>query len=241
MVQPCNNGNCSTVPTALGGSSLGSPIEKYQLIFYYNMYQNRYINITEMIYVRIMNDTKLDKIFGRNYNVLQLFLEEPGIEFYLTEAAQELRMNKMSVYRTLEYLVSVGMLESRSDNYKRFYKVRDSHLIRHLKILFNLDSVIVGEFLKKFKNKSKLIILYGSRATGTEVKDSDWDFILVSNELEPITVNKTIASIEKKYDVQINVKLYTSSEYNEIRTKKTPFYREIKNNKVLLEGEEGET
>jgi len=187
-----------------------------------------------------MNDTKLEKIFGRNYNIIQIFLARPDKEFYLTEAARELQLNKMTLYRALEEMIKCDILESRTDNYRKFYRLRKSHLIKPLKILVNLDSRVVGEFFGKFKSKSHSIILYGSRAGGTDLADSDWDFILVSDELDLVTINRTIAKLEKKYLTKINVKLYSKSEYDDIRTSRTPFYLEIMANNILLKGEPDE-
>ena len=194
-----------------------------------------------MIYVCIMNDTRLDRVFGRNYKVLKLFLGEPEREFYVTEAAEILNMNKMSVLRALEGMVKAGFMKSRFDNYRKFYKLRDSPMIKLLKILGNLDSLLVAEFLKKFGSKSGMIMLYGSRAEGTDVVDSDWDFIIVSNELDVVAVNRTISELEARFGVQINVKLYTSEEYVEFTEKKTPFYREVMANNVVLGGRDRES
>jgi predicted nucleotidyltransferase len=184
-----------------------------------------------------MNDTKLDRVFGRNYKILKLFLVEPEREFYVTEAAEILNMNKMSILRALEGMVKARLMKSRFDNYRKFYKLRDSPMIKLLKILGNLDSLLVSEFLKKFESKSELIMLFGSRADGTDVEDSDWDFIMVSNELDVVAVNRTISEMEARFGVQINVKLYTSAEYMELTEKKTPFYREVMTNNVILGGQ----
>ena len=201
------------------------------------MYHNRYINISIMVYVCIMNDTKLAKIFGRNYKVLQLFLKDYSKEFYLSEAASELKINKMSVYRALEQMVECGLLESRSDNYKKFYKLKDSPLMKQLKILVNLDSQVVEYLLRKCGSKSTLIILYGSKANGTDEKDSDWDFIIVSDTVDIVTINKTVSNLEKRYETQINVKLYSKNEYSKIKVDNTPFYQEVMTNRILLRGD----
>ena len=187
-----------------------------------------------------MNDTKLTKTFGRNYEILQLFLGDSGKEFYLSEAASELKINKMSVYRALEQMVEFELLESRSDNYKKFYKLRDSPLVKQLKILVNLDSQVVEYLLKKCGSKSILIILYGSRANGTDEKDSDWDFIIVSDILDIVTINKTVSNLEKRYETQINVKLYSKNEYSKVKANNTPFYQEVMTNMIILKGDTDE-
>ncbi len=188
-----------------------------------------------------MNDTKLNKIFGRNYEILQLFLRDSGKEFYLSEAASELKINKMSVYRALEQMVECRLLESRSDNYKKFYKLKDSPLIKQLKILVNLDSQVVEYLLKKFGSKSTLIVLYGSKADGTDEKDSDWDFIIVSDTLDIVTINKTVSNLEKRFETQINVKFYSKNEYSKIKANNTPFYQEAMDNMIILKGDIDET
>lgn len=188
-----------------------------------------------------MHDTKLDAVFGREYKILKLFLKEPENEINLTSVVNKLKMNKMTVYRSLEKMVKAGILKSRSDNYRRFYILKDSPIIPSLKILTNIDSPIVTDVLKNFKLKSHLIILYGSRANGTNRIDSDWDFLVVSDELDPITINKNISELEAKHDCQINVKLYTIAEFNRIKNERTPFYSEVTSNKFLLKGDLNET
>ena len=84
-------------------------------------------------------------------------------------------------------------------------------------------------------------MLYGSRAGGTDEVDSDWDFIVVSDELDVVGVNKSISTLDTRLGVQINVKLYTSQEYREFTDKKTPFYNEIMANRVILGGRFNET
>ncbi len=188
-----------------------------------------------------MYDTKLELVFKLDYKIIKLFLVEPENELNLASIVKELRMSKMTIYRSLEKLVKIGILKSHSDNYRRFYKLVESPLIPVLKILANVDSPIINEVLRKFKLNSYLIILYGSRANGTDRKDSDWDLLVVSDELDVVTINKNVSDIESKYDCQVNVKLYTTSEYNEIKNENAPFYREVMSNKFLLKGDLNET
>lgn len=193
-----------------------------------------------MIYVCIMKDTCLEMIFGRNYRIIKLFLRDPEKEFYLSEASERLKINKMSVYRALEEMVRAGLMKSRSDRYRKYYKVKDSHLTRNLKILVNLDSPLVAEFLKRLVSRTELILLFGSRASGTYGVDSDWDFLVVSDEFDVVGINTIISDLESRYDQQINVKLYTGREYREFISRKTQFYREVMNSKIILAGKPDE-
>ena len=188
-----------------------------------------------------MNDTKLEKLFKGEYKILKCFLEDPDREINLAMALKHVNMSKMTIYRILEKMEKMGLLKSRTDNYRRFYKLIDSPLIPVLKTLINLDSPIITEMLRDLKSKSHLIILYGSRANGTNRSASDWDFLVVSDELDSVILNQKVTKLEMKYDCQINVKHYTISELNKIKSEKTPFYSEVMSNKYILKGTLDET
>jgi len=94
---------------------------------------------------------------------------------------------------------------------------------------------------RRMNSCAYLIILYGSRANGTNRSVSDWDFLLVSDELDSVIINQKVTKLERKYDCQINVKHYTLSEFNKMKSEKTPFYSEVMSNKYLLKGTLDET
>ena len=81
---------------------------------------------------------------------------------------------------------------------------------------FERDKEII-EFLKKLKEKFKLskIILFGSRAKGDYLEDSDYDFIIVSNYFENISFLKRMELIYKDFDLDVNVDIIpiTEKEY----------------------------
>jgi predicted nucleotidyltransferase len=188
-----------------------------------------------------MYDTKLDLLFGNNYRIIKLFLNNQNTELNLAEAEKKLSISKMTIYRSLEYMVKIGILKSRSDNYRRFYKLIESPFIPILKTLRNVDSPVINKFLKKFKSKSHLILLYGSRANGTDRVDSDWDILIVSSKINIVELNQFISNLELEFDCQINVKLYSLADFEKIKAEKTPFYSEIMSNKIVLIGELDET
>ncbi len=188
-----------------------------------------------------MYDTNLESLLGYNYKILKLFLEDPTREINLAEAEKKLDISKMTIYRVLERMVELGILTSYSDNYRRFYKLIESPIILPLKLLKNVDSPIIYDLMKKVRSKSRLILLYGSRANGTDRIDSDWDILIVSNEINIVELNRIISKLESKHNCQINIKLYTSPEYARIKSEGTPFYFEVMANNLILKGELDET
>ena len=183
-----------------------------------------------------MSDTRLESVFGNDYRIIKLFLEGPEEEITLTEAVNELRISKMTLYRVLEKLVKKKILISRSDNYRNFYRLKESHLNKALKMLTNLESRVIHQFLKEIKDDS-IILLYGSRADGTNRKDSDWDILVISNDLNTLEVNKRAAKIGRKYACEINVNTLSNRQFHKIRKDNTPFYLEVMQNKYVLRGD----
>ena len=188
-----------------------------------------------------MIDTNLESLLGYNYKILKLFLDDPKRELNLAEAEKKLEISKMTIYRALERMVELGILTSYSDNYRRFYKLTDSPIILPLRLLRNVDSPLISELMKKIRSRSSLILLYGSRANGTDRKDSDWDILILSDEINIVELNSIISKLESKYNCQINIKLYTSIEFSKIKSERTPFYLEVMANKLILKGELNET
>ncbi len=188
-----------------------------------------------------MNDTSLKTIFGRDYDILQLFLEEPDKERYLEEVSKQLKMSKMTISRSLQRMVEADLLQSRTGSYRNHFKLKATHLINAMKTLANLDSNLVWDIVNKFGSKSEFIILFGSRAKGNSTPQSDWDFIIVSNKLNPININKYISKLEMDYQTQINVITYTPKEYENLKMESTPFYQEMKASAYVIVGNLNET
>ncbi len=78
------------------------------------------------------------------------------------------------------------------------------------------DRVIL-EFKKKVKRKypDAKILLFGSRARGEALKDSDYDFIIVSKRFEGIGFLERIQKIYELWDYKLHADIlcYTPEEF----------------------------
>ena len=88
------------------------------------------------------------------------------------------------------------------------------------------------------KDSSAKIYLYGSRAKGTNRRNSDWDVLILLNK------EKITSDIEKEitfplYDLEfetgeiISPMVYSENEWN-FKYKITPFYRNVMQEGILL-------
>ncbi|NIM15136.1 MAG: hypothetical protein GTO45_24495 [Candidatus Aminicenantes bacterium] len=99
------------------------------------------------------------------------------------------------------------------------------------------DIKIIEEFKKQAKEvyPEVEIYFYGSRATGTHHDDSDYDILVVLNEVNPVvrdTVYDIAWEIGFKYDALISPVLAEKNEF--ISMSASPFFNSIKKNGVVI-------
>jgi len=93
----------------------------------------------------------------------------------------------------------------------------------------------VKEAVYSIDNKAE-IILYGSQARGDARNDSDWDFIVLSNEkfnykIKQNIINKTVI-IELNYNICLSLTFHTKSEWQYYD--KLDFFLNIKEDAGIL-------
>lgn len=75
------------------------------------------------------------------------------------------------------------------------------------------------------------VILYGSRARGSSVPESDWDFLVLTgrdfDNMIKTEIRKKIHSIEIDTCEVISVIIHSKSYWNSSRNTVTPFYKNI--------------
>ncbi|MBI3026520.1 nucleotidyltransferase domain-containing protein [Candidatus Woesearchaeota archaeon] len=83
----------------------------------------------------------------------------------------------------------------------------------------------IKSFAKIIKNKFNIdkVILFGSRVKGTYRKNSDYDFILVSNDFKGLRFTDRISKIYPywKYNDSIEPLCYTPEEFNKLKNQAT--------------------
>jgi len=86
----------------------------------------------------------------------------------------------------LRSFADLGLLLREKQGRMLFYRANmDNPVVRQLKILFTLFEL--DALIKQAKPFSERIILFGSSAEGTDVKESDIDILLLTNEKSQLT------------------------------------------------------
>lgn len=175
--------------------------------------------------------------------LLKLFFTNPAKSFYMQEIGRILDKKPGTFQRTLNNLVSEGILESEYKANARFFKVNKNYpLFKELKnIVFktvgikgSIESVLneIGDI--------RLAFIYGSYAKNKENYLSDIDLIAIGSASEDELIKK-LDKLEEKLQREINYKLYSINAFKKSIREKEPFILEIlKEKKIMIIGDENE-
>ena len=124
---------------------------------------------------------KLNFMTGSALKILCALASDPMRAFYQREVAKEAEVSVGSANRTLRVLVENELVTKERRGKISLYRFNtESSVARQMKILFNVSEL--DELVRVLKKHSKRIILFGSCAEGSDVKDSDIDLFVLTNE-----------------------------------------------------------
>ena len=176
-------------------------------------------------------------------DLLKLFLTNPVRSFYMQEIGRILGKKPGAFQRTINKMVSEGILISEYRANARFFRAnKKCPIYKELKsIVFKTVGVqgsireVLGEI-----GDVRFAFIYGSYAKAKETSFSDVDLVVIGNADED-TLIKELDSLEDKFQREINYKLYTVKELKKEIEEKEPFIIEIiKSKKIMLIGNEDE-
>jgi predicted nucleotidyltransferase len=95
--------------------------------------------------------------------------------------------------------------------------------------------IFVGELREHFGEHLKRIILFGSRARGDNVEDSDYDFLLIFDQMTS-EIKESIRDLtgEMLYTYNIVLSVFSFTEENLYRRRYSPFIMNAQKEGVVL-------
>jgi len=128
---------------------------------------------------------KLDFITPTFLKVLYLFHENPMHEIHEREVVRRTGISKGSANKVFRKLSEIVVLKRNKRGRMFFYSLNTkSALARQFKILFNVYSL--NDLINGIKPYCKRIILFGSCSEGMDVKESDIDLFVLTNEKKKV-------------------------------------------------------
>ena len=182
--------------------------------------------------------TALDALFPTvRAGVLSATLLQPEHWWFLTEMAEHLEVTPSSLQRELQSLVEAGLLQRRRDGRRTYFKANvESPVFPELRGLINKTTGIVPtmrDALKKFGDRIKLALLYGSVARGDEHAASDVDLMVVGR-LQQIDLLPVLRKLEGRFRRDVNVTLFSPEDFRRKRDLNDHFLATVLKGKTIL-------
>jgi len=177
---------------------------------------------------------KLDFITQTFLEVLYLFHRDPMQELHEREVVRRTGVSKGSANKILRKLSEVRILERNRRGRMVFYRLNPrSAVTRQLKVLFNV--YFIDDLVESMKPDCKRVFLFGSCSEGTDVKDSDIDIFVLTNEKDKVKLK--ISAYQKKMERRIAPIIVNSNEFVKLRKEDKPLYERILKGITLWESE----
>jgi len=156
------------------------------------------------------------------------FISEKDGELYERQISKEAGVSVGSANSILRSFAKIGLVKSVRKGQMIFYKRNDENpLLRQFKVFMTVNEL--SETISRLAPLSKRIILFGSRAEGTNTEKSDIDLFVLSSEKEAV---RRVLDAKPK----VQVILANSVEYADLEQKDKPLYERI-NEGIELYGE----
>lgn len=175
--------------------------------------------------------------------LLRLFFTNTDRSFYMQEIGRILGKKPGIFQRTLNNMVSEGILKSTYQANTRYFKLNKNYpLYKELKSIVFKTVGIVGSIravLTQFAN-IKFAFIFGSYAKARENYLSDIDLAVIGRPDEDKLI-RALDRLEEKLRREINYKLYAEKEFKRDVARKDPFILEVlRDKKAMVIGDERE-
>jgi predicted nucleotidyltransferase len=176
-------------------------------------------------------------------DLLALFFSSPSEKYYLRQLQRILGYSAGNIRRELLKFQKDGLFITDRVGNLLYYSLNTNHpLFEELKsIVFKTVGIegAIKQILLQFE-QIEYAFIYGSFATKSEKAGSDVDLMIIGNP-DTSALNEKIAELEGKVNRQINITLYSSSEYKKRKKSKSGFIMELlRNPKIMLIGKKSD-
>jgi len=167
-------------------------------------------------------------------NVLHFLLSNPMEQFHEREIVRRTGVSVGAVNQILRRFQRAGLVEKDRRGRTSLYRANlRNPVARQFKVLFNV--LALNDLVDKIKQVSDRIVLFGSCAEGTDVKDSDVDLFVLTSDTE--TVNREVRLYEQKIDRRLSLITIDSNGLAKMKIGDKPLYERISRGIALWERE----
>ena len=177
---------------------------------------------------------KMNFVTPTSLNVLYFLLSNPMEQFHEREIVRRTGVSVGAVNQMLRRFQRVGLVEKDRRGKTNLYRADlGDPVARQFKVLFNV--LALNDLVNEVKQTSDRIVLFGSCAEGTDVKESDIDLFVLTSDVE--TVNREVRCYEQKIDRKLSLIVVDPNELAKMKTRDKPLYERISRGITLWERE----
>jgi len=143
-------------------------------------------------------------IKDNNLKVIEVFFKNPDKSFHIRELARMTGLSSTGIIKIIKKLKKENLLVSKKEKVTEEVKPTFNNKFYLIKKIYNIYSLYESrliDYLKKFYEEPKSIILFGSYSKGLDTEKSDIDICVITdkNDLPDLTI------FEKKLNRKINI------------------------------------
>jgi len=189
----------------------------------------------------------LETILGSKAKVKLLrVLAEIRTAFTLQELKKETELSIGIIHQSLKDLTEEGIVQKiKGTRKERLFKFNTNHpLAHHLFEVFRIEKTVqrkevillhtwnvLESAVAKLKEKSSLILLFGSQARGNATLHSDIDILIIHKHTSP-EINTALQEVKSKN--KLNPTILSIAAFKEEMKKNTLFFKNIKSDAIIL-------
>jgi len=171
--------------------------------------------------------------------ILSLFFQDPGKEYYMREIAKILKKEPGYFQAHLNSLVKDGILKDEKKGPLRYFSLNKSHpLYNEVKTIISKTLGIESK-LRKIVNEFEELVcafIFGSVARNAENSFSDIDLMLIGEVNEDLLA-ALLSEAEFHLKREVNYQVYSKAEFKKKLKNKNEFIVKIlKEPKIILKG-----
>lgn len=175
--------------------------------------------------------SKMNFVTETSWKVLNFLAGDPQREFFQREVALGAGVSIGSVNQILRILSEKEMVKATRRGKMIFYRYNlHSPLARQLKVLLNVAEL--DDLVRSLSEVSRRIVLFGSCAEGSDVRESDIDLFILSDDRRAA---RRMISREAKAGRRIAPIILNAVEFSEMMRRDKPLYGQVSKGLVLWE------
>jgi len=166
---------------------------------------------------------------------LRTLCRQPNQEFSVRGLAKEAKISPAAAGNALEWMKKERIASLRTVGRAHQYKANlQNALCRQWKVLFSLNCIEESKITEEIAQKVPdvfAVLLYGSRARGTDDEKSDYDLLVVAHKKNSARIDSLA-----KLDAEANLSCLSQKEWEEKAKKNRVFYENIIYESIVLYG-----